>query len=50
MLFLATDFAGRVTEVVSEPIIVDYTPPATTNKPIVLPNRHITSTTEIDPW
>jgi len=39
-----------VTTVVSEPIIVDATPPETSNKPITLTNRHITSTKEIDTW
>ncbi|XP_076113973.1 uncharacterized protein LOC143082259 [Mytilus galloprovincialis] len=45
----AVDFANRETEVVSEPVIIDTTPPVTSNKPIVITNRHITSTTEIDP-
>ncbi|XP_052067298.1 uncharacterized protein LOC127706680 [Mytilus californianus] len=45
----AIDFANRETEVVSEPVIIDTTPPVTSNKPIIITNRHITSTTEIDP-
>ncbi|CAG2222618.1 unnamed protein product [Mytilus edulis] len=45
----AVDFANRETEVVSEPVLIDTTPPVTSNNPIIITNRHITSTTEIDP-
>ncbi|CAG2233138.1 unnamed protein product [Mytilus edulis] len=45
----AVDFANRETQKVSDPITIDYTPPEKSDKPITLPNRHITSTTEIGP-
>ncbi|CAC5370733.1 unnamed protein product [Mytilus coruscus] len=45
----AVDFADRETQKVSDPITIDYTPPERSDKPITLPNRHITSTTEINP-
>jgi len=46
----AVDFANRTTIAVSEPILIDYSPPDTTNNPITLPNRHITSTSDISTW
>jgi hypothetical protein len=46
----AVDFANRTTIAVSEPILIDYSPPDKTNKPITLPNRHITSTSDISTW
>jgi len=50
-LFLsATDFAGRTTTKTSDPVIVDYTPPTKSDKPIYLPCRHITSLQEIEAW
>lgn len=50
-LFLsATDFAGRKTTKTSDPVIVDYTSPTKSDKPIYLPGRHITSLQEIEAW
>jgi hypothetical protein len=34
----------------SDPVIVDYTPPTKSDKPIYLPGRHITSVQEIEAW
>ena len=44
------DFANRITQAVSDQVIVDVTPPVKSNKPITLENRHLTSTTEVNPW
>lgn len=34
----------------SDPVIVDITPPDKSNDPITITNLHITSTTEIEAW
>ena len=48
--FSAVDFANRITIAVSDPVTADSTPPERSNNPIILENRHITSTTEINTW
>ncbi|XP_071123173.1 uncharacterized protein [Mytilus edulis] len=44
----AVDFANRETTVMSDPVIVDITPPDKSNDPITITNLHITSTAEIE--
>ncbi|KAJ8299760.1 hypothetical protein KUTeg_023820 [Tegillarca granosa] len=43
----AKDFVGRVTTVVSEPVIVDTTPPIKSDLPIYISGRHISSKNEL---
>ena len=49
-LLVAIDFANRTTIAVSEAVTVDMTSPDKSNNPILIPNRHLTSKTEINPW
>ena len=50
LFYSAIDFANRTTIAVSEAVTVDVTAPDTSNNPITISNRHITSRTEIVPW
>lgn len=49
-LFLAVDFAGRTTVKVSDPVIVDTSPPVKTDLSVTITGRHIVSSAEIEAW
>ncbi|XP_055997828.1 uncharacterized protein LOC125647098 [Ostrea edulis] len=44
----AQDYAGRITTVTSEPVVVDTTPPQKSDNPIKISGRHIVSKSEIE--
>jgi hypothetical protein len=48
--FIAQDYAGRVTAVTSEPVVVDTSPPQKSDDPIKISGRHIVSKSEIEAW
>lgn len=44
------DFAGRTTVKVSDPVIVDTSPPVKTDLSVTITGRHIVSSAEIEAW